>query len=662
MPERSFNPEQFRPAEPEPLPEQTPETTVPISEPNKEEKHVGPSFARKARRVALGAMLAVGSLGSEARANIAPEDAHDNTTVSVLEQQGKAKKRKAKSIQGSTNKKRQKPAVRTRQGGRPRELNASIDKGLDKEEAAANKFKIPFLNDTNVVKRLIREGQLRRVPEQGKGFFIDSQIGKGNGRDKRYVYPSLELLKQVAPYTLNFITTLGADFDRAFPGQRLKLTSLDRTLDRHRQIASTEPNAAKNGRSTHIRAGSTFDFSRIGLSASETVWIRKYLVNLEKEGKIHATEESKAFHVMVLPSQQFRGFMVEKKGQVSPRVVLQPEQSRVSERQVAERPVSPEIRPRGYPTRSLEGRHLGGLYTTYTGIKGRVPKYINIDFERQLTLAWNAKINRKDSNPRVAALQTVKKDLLARYDEKTARHVTLEEYQKTIQGIIKEMRGSIDWVMLGREKSLTPKQLALLQAVVGNLDCKDLVAYSLTEFMPSRIGSLNVEVFDFMLRNAGEEYTHSLPAMYDGLISFGPYQMTDIAMHDRASNRGALVTARAIRNHGIPQAVKDIRGNTHHRVAFALAIDNLANLMGRLDDKKELEIFARNWRQQRDGLVQYIAVAHTATSAGLGIGEKWVQGGMVAPLEKYTYGRYTDYALKTKNNLPALRERQSKKN
>ncbi len=616
MPERYFNPEQIQP-----IPEAVPESD------SKEEKQESKpaissnSLGRKIRNVALGAMLAAGSLSDEARAERAPT----LEPVAVETQQGKSKRKKQTKPQAKQPTKQSKKEVKS--------LNAFKDKGLKKEIAIVKKFNIPMIDDSVEVKKMWREGKLVRVPDRGKGFFIDPELGTGTVSSP--YYPNKELLKLAAPQTAKFIYKLGSDFDARFPGRSLSISSLNRWLARQKQIQGSKNPAAKGDNSSHLRGGSTFDFKKRGLAPQELAFIRKYLLDLEKKNQVQATEERAAFHVLVIP------------GAVS---------HAAETPQAREKPRSVESRPRGYPTRQLGGRHLGNEYVIYTGIKEgvAVPEYVDIDFKKQLRVAWDYKLKHHGSH-----LAGFAKEMVADYISHPVESRRLEEYEGNIDKIISEIRADIDWKKLGIIKGLkNSAQLSLLQAVVQDLNGKDMLAYSLAEFMPARDGTLNAQVMDFLLRNGGQQYAYHMPALHDPLISFGPYQMTDIAMNDVRSHRGALVSAGALKAKKVPQFVKDIRGDDHHRIGFLLAVDNLANLIKKLNPEEQ-QVFANNWRKHRDQLVEYIAVAHTATSAGLGIGERWVAGGMKGVITDYALKdqiRLRSYALKTRGNLKAIKE------
>lgn len=83
-------------------------------------------------------------------------------------------------------------------------------------------------------------------------------------------------------------------------------------------------------------------------------------------------------------------------------------------------------------------------------------------------------------------------------------------------------------------------QQRFLDLVVANLSPNVLLGFNLQEMLPPRVGNANRWVnayfkayyFDRLLQEAGAAFVAGFPARYDGLLSFGPFQMTEVALRE----------------------------------------------------------------------------------------------------------------------------------
>ena len=91
-------------------------------------------------------------------------------------------------------------------------------------------------------------------------------------------------------------------------GQRLRVTSLIRTISSQRRLERGNPNAARAtgpDRSSHL-TGATLDISKRFMPRRGRQWIRRVLFRLHQGGYLYAVEEFEqpTFHVMVFPTYQ----------------------------------------------------------------------------------------------------------------------------------------------------------------------------------------------------------------------------------------------------------------------------------------------------------------------------------------------------------------------
>jgi hypothetical protein len=107
------------------------------------------------------------------------------------------------------------------------------------------------------------------------------------------------------PWAKRFLDQIGKDYYTNFH-QRLRVTSLVRTVEMQRRLARRNFNAADatgDDRSSHL-TGATLDISKHSMSWREKKWLRRELIELQKSGYLYAVEEfhQPCFHVMVFPN------------------------------------------------------------------------------------------------------------------------------------------------------------------------------------------------------------------------------------------------------------------------------------------------------------------------------------------------------------------------
>lgn len=309
--------------------------------------------------------------------------------------------------------------------------------------------------------------------------------------------------------------------------------------------------------------------------------------------------------------------------------------------------------PQKYATGELEGHKFSSLFSDYTSIKGEVPEIAEIDFQKQLEDLWERK---KHVSSDRSVVQTTGDQLVKEYDEELHGEVSLDEYQKSIDEIIDEDNRELDWNKIAEVKNMNSKERKLAEEVTKILDAKSIIAYSLTELMPSMNGELNKNVLAFLLQNAGTRYVNSIPAVYDPMTSFGPYQFTSYALYDaNGERRGASIINKALPEKlQIPGSVAKLRGNDHHRAAHLFMINNICDLVKRSENTKGWKSLKKDKDRMKKEITLFCATAHHMPAVAIGRGATWLDEG--------AEGTYTDclgahlkmYSKKTKANLEAL--------
>ncbi len=326
-----------------------------------------------------------------------------------------------------------------------------------------------------------------------------------------------------------------------------------------------------------------------------------------------------------------------------------------------------EHKPIVYETGKLAGTKFSDLYTQYTGIEGVVPPRVAIDFDQRLIDLWSKKSQRSGANE---VVDTVGSQLVSEYQENDRQVMTLDSYLKEVSSAVTDIHDNINWEQVGRIKNLQADELAVVKKIAQAIDQKDLVAYSLTELMPSADGKVNVETLKFLLRTAGKRYVESIPALFDPKTSFGPYQFTEYALYDTGSEkRGASIINQALpKDKKVPGSVAKLRGNDHHRAAYLFMIDNFCALVKRakrFEGKKSapkkgkpkvqpFSMLTAHWREQKDQLVVYAATAHHMPAYAVDASMRWLSSDLKHNFEYSCHSHLKKYSEKTAANMRGL--------
>ena len=328
-----------------------------------------------------------------------------------------------------------------------------------------------------------------------------------------------------------------------------------------------------------------------------------------------------------------------------------------------------------YDSGNLAGRNVGEPFRMLLGNLPADPKFediiyiipprIEVNFSERLDALWEYK-KKISANSRV--VPEVAEAITSEYKENSAFGFSIQMYVEKIDQLIAGIKNAEGfWGKVAEIKGLNKEEAELVESICRSFDGKDLMAYALTELMPSSDGELNKGVMDFLLNNAGREYVEAIPALGDDKTSFGPYQLTEYAVYDAERQRGASIVNRALpKDLRIPGSVSKLRNDDHHKAAYLFAVDNIANLVNMASRINKLDVLNKVWRQKHLEIVQIIATAHHGPSAVIsgipqrrgrrkaGIAEMWLQNDARSDFTVSTYGNYSTYARKTKANFEAL--------
>lgn len=300
-------------------------------------------------------------------------------------------------------------------------------------------------------------------------------------------------------------------------------------------------------------------------------------------------------------------------------------------------------------TRSIEGRKLSGLYADIVGISGTVKKSHEINYGEILSNLWVRKISR--SSVSLATVNAAEIPIKLYLDD--PKKMTLRQFISDADNQVLLVKQKIDWTAACGGYSLDAAECATFKALARDIRGVDIVAYGMTEIMPSAEGDLNVKIMEILLRNAGANYMFTIPALYDRMLSLGFYQFTSYAVNG-TTNQGASRMNRFLKREArIPGSVIALHEGEHHRAAYLFALDNLANLAKRTSEK-EFAVLQRALKQKPGEIVTFMATAHHSPALAFRSVKSWLSSGAKGSLNAHLVGRLKMYGKKSDANLAGL--------
>lgn len=300
-------------------------------------------------------------------------------------------------------------------------------------------------------------------------------------------------------------------------------------------------------------------------------------------------------------------------------------------------------------TRTIATRKFGGLYAEITGISGTVGTEHVVNFGERLSYLWHKKLDRKN----------VSEDAVREADKPIARFLaepkkmTLKEFVAEADAQVSLVKKHLDTAQACRGYMLSDAECAMFRRLAQSVRGVYLVAYGMTELMPTTEGDLNVKVMEILLRNAGSNYLLTIPAMYDKMLSLGLYQFTSYAVNgvtkDGASKMNLFLPVEV----RIPGSVIELQNGQHHRAAYLLALHNFA-LLAKQTNKKEFQALGKALKEKPGDIVTYMAVAHHAPRPAVASMRRWLAYNAKGPLNDHLRGGLKPYGEKSDNNLRSL--------
>ena len=279
--------------------------------------------------------------------------------------------------------------------------------------------------------------------------------------------------------------------------------------------------------------------------------------------------------------------------------------------------------PRSFAAGPLAETKISDLYAQYLGMDklgADIGEHIVYSPKHALAMLLVAKIERANANEKILAeqkamLSAFAEHLYRGYNENGLK-TDIVHYQAIIEKAISPVRTALEKSFKSGPAThslRSQEQIDLVVEAQKYIGGKELIAYSLTELMPSHNGLFNKIFLDFLLRSAGEDFVERIPSMNDSLISFGPYQMTNLPFEE--GRFGVKYVDEHLNTKFLPTNVSDLSGVQHHQAAYLFMVGNLMNLTSKLSSQQVHEM-SRVIKEEPLVVTLFAALSHHSPAGG----------------------------------------------
>lgn len=216
--------------------------------------------------------------------------------------------------------------------------------------------------------------------------------------------------------------------------------------------------------------------------------------------------------------------------------------------------------------------------------------------------------------------------ILNQYGNNFPNRINIFEYRRILDEIINSVK-----TLIPPEDQDKNNNWILVRQFLEKLKSYHLIAVILRELLPPLKSKeeirINVEFFNILLTSAGTQFIEGIPSLYDEVISFGPFQLSEII----EKSIEVFLKIELLNKEGfekswrnlwklpdnveieIPQSIKSVDGAWHY-VWFIINIIKLIYFMylSNLENKKEefKKVFEDKIINNEENFMTFIALAH----------------------------------------------------
>jgi len=250
----------------------------------------------------------------------------------------------------------------------------------------------------------------------------------------------------------------------------------------------------------------------------------------------------------------------------------------------------------------------------------------------------------------------VSKRILSWYENNPPNRISIEEFKKILRQIIEKLKESLKDEISNDD---------YINFFFNNLDPELLISLSLREILPNPksdeeyLYNFNLILFNIFLNVAGTQFIEGIPALYDNLVSFGPFQFTSLPVKDIVNSYSVYFNEEKFKKEMKTifkreiEFVNDIKylDNGMHYIWFIInAFKIFMGVLMSLNNDEQKGNFV-NLLSNKENFVKFVALSHFSPKTALKIVMNSLQGDSIdweslnkskLDFEKLAYDYITD--------------------
>ena len=246
--------------------------------------------------------------------------------------------------------------------------------------------------------------------------------------------------------------------------------------------------------------------------------------------------------------------------------------------------------------------------------------------------------------------------ILSWYENNPPNRISIEEFKEILSQIINKVKESLKDEFSNDE---------YINFFFNNLDPELLISLSLREILPNPksdeeyLYNFNLILFNIFLNVAGTQFIEGIPALYDNLVSFGPFQFTSLPVKDIVNSYSVYFNEEKFKKEMKTifkreiEFVNDIKylDNGMHYIWFIInAFKIFMGVLMSLNNDEQKGNFV-NLLSNKENFVKFVALSHFSPKTALKIVMNSLQGDSIdweslnkskLDFEKLAYDYITD--------------------
>jgi hypothetical protein len=227
----------------------------------------------------------------------------------------------------------------------------------------------------------------------------------------------------------------------------------------------------------------------------------------------------------------------------------------------------------------------------------------------------------------------VSKRILDWYKANPPNRISIEEFKKILRQIIDKLKESLKDEFSNDE---------YINFFFSNLDPELLISLSLREILPNPNKSDEEYIYNFILFNiflnvAGTQFIEGIPALYDNLVSFGPFQFTSLPVKDIVNSYSTYFDEEKFKKEmktifkreiEFVNDIKDLDNGMHYIWFIINAFRIFMGILMSLNNDEQKEKFV-NLLSNKENFVKFVALSHFSPQTALKIVMQSLQGNSI---------------------------------